>query len=175
MPYDHEADRELVQQAFSRDWGEPAAAIYVRQFIPRFWVRGRAADGSPASQHRVRRLFRFLVNAGYLIVAIAAELITNVSPAFDYPGKTYRGRVRGAEDSSAVQFADSVCGGDFWLVRSGSRLAAAKTGSSAPVLVMWSAAGAQRPQLDRNKLRWPDGSSAALWLDTEESQRLVPV
>jgi hypothetical protein len=175
MPYDQEADRELVQQAFSREWAEPVTAIHVRQFTPRFWVRGRAADGSPGSQHRVRRLFRFLINAGYLIVAIAAELITNVSPAFDYPDKTYRGRVRGGEGSSAVQFADSVRGGDFWLVRSASRLAAAKTGSPAPVMVLWSAAGSQRPQLERNKLRWPDGSSAAFWLDTEESQRLVPV
>jgi hypothetical protein len=57
MPYDHEADRELVQQTFSREWGEPVCAVQIREFVPSFKVPGRQANGSPSSQRRVRRFF----------------------------------------------------------------------------------------------------------------------
>ncbi len=178
MPYDNEADRELVQQTFSREWGEPICVVRVEEFNPGFEVPGRQADGSPSSEHRVRQFcyaaFRFL----YFLVAFALSAISNANVGDPRSFASYRGHVRGSEGSSGVQFAELLRGESFWLVLSESGLAAVKTGSSPQVTVIWSAVGPDRPQRDGDDagiLRWPDGSWVYVILDPAESQRLAGV
>jgi hypothetical protein len=176
MPYDHEADRELVQQTFSREWGEPVCAVQIREFVPSFKVPGRQANGSPSSQRRVRRFFISVAQTLHFLVALAAGVFLDGN--LNGPSiPTYRGKVQGSEGSSAVQFAELLRGTDFWLVVSASRLAAVQAGSSPPVIVMWSSVGPDRPQRDGDAaaLLWPDGSRVFFVLDDAESQRLVAV
>jgi hypothetical protein len=71
MPHDHEAERELVQQTFSREWGNPAHAIRIQEFVPRFRVPGRRADGSSRSEHRVRHFFSSVVETLHILVMLA--------------------------------------------------------------------------------------------------------
>jgi hypothetical protein len=177
MPYDHKADRELVQQTFSREWGEPACVVRVENFVPSFEVPGRQANGSPSSEEsRVRRLLHAVYQFLWFVVSLAAGVLGgNLSgpPSFEH----YRGHARGPEGSSAVQFAELLRGASFWLVISASWLAAVKTGSSPPIIVVWSAVGPDRPQRDGDPglLRWPDGSSVFIIFETAERQRLVGV
>ncbi|HEX6403557.1 MAG TPA: hypothetical protein VF003_10435 [Pseudonocardiaceae bacterium] len=173
MPYDHEADRELVQQTFSREWDEPVRVVRVKEFVPHFKVPGRQANGAPSSEHRVRRFLSSVGKTLHFMVALGAGVFFNGNLAGPSIA-TYRGRVRGPEGSSAVQFAETVRGESFWLVVSASGLAAVKPGSSS---VMWSAIGPNRPQQDRDAgtLLWPDGSRVSFHLDAAESQRLVGV
>ena len=171
----YEAARELVQQTLSREWCEPTVAVHIA-FDPAFQVPGRRDDGSFVSQHRVRRFIGRVGRAVASVVVVAVELISDSSTGLHPWISLYSGEVRGAEGSSAVQFADAVRG-KFWLVISASRLAAAKAGSSSPLIVMWSAVGSDCPQLDRDAstLRWPDGSSVSFLLHSAERQRLATV
>jgi hypothetical protein len=175
MPDNQEADRELVQQMLSREWDELTVAVHIRQFDPRFRVPGRLADGSPRSQYRMRRYVGLIGKTLHLVVVLAAELLSSATGLGGPSFTTFSGQVRGPEGSAAVQFAQAVHGGEFWLAISASRLAAVKTGSSPPVIVMWSGIGSMCPQLDRDAkaLRWPDGSSVSFILDTSERQRLL--
>lgn len=175
VPDNQEADRELVQQTLSREWGEPTVAVHVRQFAPRFQVPGRRVDGSPSSQYRVRHYVGLIGKTLHVVVVFAAELLSSAT-GFGGPSfTTFSGQIRGPEGSAAVQFAEAVRGGEFWLATSASRLAAVKTGSSPPVIVTWSGIGSVSPQLDRDgkALRWPDGSSVSFILDASERQRLL--
>ncbi|MGH3771860.1 MAG: hypothetical protein ACRDRW_10750 [Pseudonocardiaceae bacterium] len=174
VPGSQEADRDLVQQTLSREWGEPTVAVYIEQFAPRFRVPGRRADGSSSSRYRVRRYVGLVGKTLHLVVVLAAELLSSATSLEGPSFATFSGQVRGPEGSAAVQFAAAVRSGEFWLATSASRLAAVKTRSSPPVIVMWSGAGSGCPQLDRDAkaLRWPDGSSVSFMLDTPERQRL---
>jgi hypothetical protein len=175
MPNNQEADRELVQQTLSREWGEFPVAIHIRQFSPRFRVPGRRADGSPSSRHRVRRYVGLIGKTLHVVVVLAVDLLSSATGLGGPSFTTFSGQIRGPEGSAAVQFAQAVRGGEFWLAISASRLAAVKTGSAPTVIVMWSAISAVCPQLDRDAtaLRWPDGSSVSFTLDISEHQRLM--
>lgn len=175
MPNNQEADRELVQQTLSREWGESTVAVHIA-FEPAFQVPGRRDDGSFSSQHRVRRFVGRVCRGVASAVVVAVELVANSSTGLHPWISLYSGEVRGAEGSSAVQFADAVQG-KFWLVISASRLAAVKARSSSPLIVMWSTVGSDCPQLDRDAstLRWPDGSSVSFLLHSAERQRLATV
>jgi len=169
-----EADRELVQQTLGREWGELTVAVHISRFAPCFRVPGRRPDGSPRSRDRVRRCVGLIGKTLHVVVVLAAELLSNTTGPGGPSFTTFSGQVRGSEGSAAVQFAAAVRGGEFWLVTCASRLAAVKTGSSPPVIVLWSGIGSVRPQLDRaaKTLRWPDGSSVSFLLDIPERQRL---
>jgi hypothetical protein len=174
VSYNHEAERELVEQTFSAEWGEPSAAVHIGRFQPTFTVPGRAVDGSSATAHPIRQFLGRVLHGAVVIVDAVLDMVANTTVMS--VDKARSGRVQGTENSEAVRFADTVRG-EFWLVISASRVAAAQTGSARQVAVVWSGVGAARPRLDPDvvALRWPDGSSVFLSPEPAERQRLASV
>lgn len=166
--------RELVQGTLGQEWGESAIAVHIGRFNPSFAVPGRQVDGARHPPDQVRRFFGRMVHAVVVVLdklfyLLGAGTIMSVD-------RSRVGRVQGVEGSDAVRFAQAVQG-EFWLVFSASRVAAAQTSSAAPVVVVWSGVGASRPQWDRDAvaLRWADGSSVFLWPERAERERLASV
>lgn len=148
-------------------------AVRLDTFRPRYEVPGRRADGSVAGRRRLRWVagkgLLFLRRAVTWVLAIVVQIIgTLLAGDLETAVELRRGRYRvhGPRDGGALGFADAnsdqqprLFVPDLWVIWSPTRAALVRP-TRAGLVVLWTAEGADRPQVDRrsSSITWRDGS-----------------
>jgi hypothetical protein len=167
-----------LRNHFAQLWREsPAWSMEIAEFRPAYEVAGRRRNGSVKGQRPIRWFFGriFLPVRNTLLVPIA--ILSSNAPSSGFRTS----KVTGPANGMGVSFADATRAEHqkyevepCWFVWSRTHSALIRTSyQEFNPQILWQGDGPMRPYVDpaNRTLRWRDGSTVELHLDTWEAQQ----